>query len=299
MPVKVLKNIVRIQREFLWGGVGGGRKINWVKWSLVCQPKENEGLGVRDVCLMNLSLLAKWRWMLLCGEKALWKEILVERYGILVGSKLDGGDKVCPRNASKWWKDIVNLDKREEEVWFNEAIERCVGDGTSTSFWKVVWRGKVSFKDKYNRLFFISTQQDAMVGEMRVESANGGSWFFSWRHRLFVREEHLLDSLLGDLNGVEINNVEDVWRWNLEGGRVFTVKSMYVKLEEKRRVDGNLSEGERYIFRHIWKAGALFKVTTFFWKALIDRIPTICNLEIRHCLPPDIGSNCVWCMSAP
>lgn len=78
MPVKVWKNIVGIQREFLWSGVGGGRKINWVKWSLVCQPKENEGLGVRDVCLMNLSLLGKWRWMLLCGEKTLWKEILVE-----------------------------------------------------------------------------------------------------------------------------------------------------------------------------------------------------------------------------
>jgi len=79
MPVKVRKKIVRIQREFLWGGVEGGRKINWVKWSVVCQPKECGGLGVKDVCLMNLSLLAKWHWRLLHGENGLWKELFEER----------------------------------------------------------------------------------------------------------------------------------------------------------------------------------------------------------------------------
>lgn len=61
MLVKVWRRLVRVQREFLWGEVGGGRKINWVKWSKVCQPKEKGGLGIRDIRLANLSLLAKWR----------------------------------------------------------------------------------------------------------------------------------------------------------------------------------------------------------------------------------------------
>jgi len=59
MSVKVWRRLVRIQMEFLWGRVGGGRKINWVKWSKVCQPKEKGGLGIRDIKLVNLSLLAK------------------------------------------------------------------------------------------------------------------------------------------------------------------------------------------------------------------------------------------------
>jgi hypothetical protein len=46
LPNKVWKKIVRIQREFLWGGVKGGRKINWVKWSVVCREKSKGGLGV-------------------------------------------------------------------------------------------------------------------------------------------------------------------------------------------------------------------------------------------------------------
>ena len=50
---------MRIQRELLWGGVGGGRKINWVEWSKVSQSKDKDGLGIRDIRLVNLSLLAK------------------------------------------------------------------------------------------------------------------------------------------------------------------------------------------------------------------------------------------------
>lgn len=61
-------------------------------------------------------------------------------------------------------------------------------------------------------------------------------------------------------------------------------------------MDGALSEGERFVFRNIWKAGVPSKASAFVWKALLDRIPTRRNFEIRHCLLPDIGSSCVWCL---
>lgn len=100
MPVKVRRNIVIIQREFLWGGVGGGKKISWVKWETVCQHKRNGGLGVKDIRVMNVSLLAKWRWRLLDGERTLWKEVLAEKYGPCVGRLLDRDDYSCPRVSS-------------------------------------------------------------------------------------------------------------------------------------------------------------------------------------------------------
>jgi hypothetical protein len=53
MSVVVIKKITRIQREFLWGGVKGGRKISWVKWKNVCMPRSQGGLGVRDVGKVN------------------------------------------------------------------------------------------------------------------------------------------------------------------------------------------------------------------------------------------------------
>jgi hypothetical protein len=37
MPNKVWRRLVKIQRDFLWGGPRGGRKLCWVKWRVVCQ----------------------------------------------------------------------------------------------------------------------------------------------------------------------------------------------------------------------------------------------------------------------
>jgi hypothetical protein len=212
---------------------------------------------------------------------------------------LGGGEELCPINASKWWKDVVNLDKRGEEDWLNEEIERRVGDGASTPFWKVAWRGEVPFIYKYNRLFSISTQQEAMVEDMWEVNEDGGRWAFRWRRRLFVWEENLLTNLMGELDGFIWNNVGDKWRWKLGGEDVFTVKSLYTKLEEGERVNGFITEGEKLVFRKIWKTEVPSKVATFVWKALLDRIPTRVNLEIRRCLPPDIARNCVWCGLVP
>jgi hypothetical protein len=77
MPVKVWKEVVKIQREFLWCGLETKRKISWVNWETVTKPKCDGGLGVRDVRRVNLSLLAKWRWKLLSQEQEMWKTVIV------------------------------------------------------------------------------------------------------------------------------------------------------------------------------------------------------------------------------
>jgi hypothetical protein len=80
MPVKVMKMVIRIQREFIWGGVGGGWKICWVSWRKICLPRAKGGLGVKDVKVVNLSLLAKWKWRILQEDLPLWKVVLKEKY---------------------------------------------------------------------------------------------------------------------------------------------------------------------------------------------------------------------------
>jgi len=153
MPVKVWRKIVKIQRDFLWGGARGGRKLCWVKWKVVCQPRSNGGLGVRDIRLVNFSLLAKWRWRLLNNEEGLWKEVLVEKYGLRVGNLLVEENGAWPRFISKWWKDIAHLEEVGGERWFNTEVVRKAGIGNSTSFWKDPWRGATPFCRKYPRLF--------------------------------------------------------------------------------------------------------------------------------------------------
>jgi len=126
MPSKVWRKVVRIQREFLWGGVEGGRRISWVKWKVVCPPKGDGGLRVRDVRVVNLSLLAKWRWRLLQKGSPFWKVVLREKYGVGVGVPLLSGGSTCPNYASRWWKDVSNLGDGDGLNWKSPAPSKVV-----------------------------------------------------------------------------------------------------------------------------------------------------------------------------
>ncbi|GAU41880.1 hypothetical protein TSUD_367450 [Trifolium subterraneum] len=81
MPAKVWRQLVKIQRNFLWEGLSNRSKTCWVKWDDICRPKNEVGFCIRDLRLVNTSLLAKWRWKFLSHEEEVWKEIVKARYG--------------------------------------------------------------------------------------------------------------------------------------------------------------------------------------------------------------------------
>ncbi|KAK2416870.1 hypothetical protein QL285_039222 [Trifolium repens] len=117
----VWRELVKIQRKFLWGSVSNRVKTCWVKCEDVCRLKKEAGLGIRDLRLVNKSLLAKWRWKLLFQESEPWKEIVTARYGAGVISKRLLGDIDSPRCASSWWRDLCQFDN--DECWFSSAVK--------------------------------------------------------------------------------------------------------------------------------------------------------------------------------
>ncbi|KAI5414481.1 hypothetical protein KIW84_040109 [Lathyrus oleraceus] len=44
-PKCVIQDIIKIQRDFLRGGDLEKRKVAWIRWDLVCKPKDQGGLG--------------------------------------------------------------------------------------------------------------------------------------------------------------------------------------------------------------------------------------------------------------
>jgi len=79
----------------------------------VCQPKDKGGLEVRDIRMVNVSLLAKWRWRLLNGENMLWKEVLIAKYGNNIGELVHGLGDVMTSISPRWLKDIMNIEVME------------------------------------------------------------------------------------------------------------------------------------------------------------------------------------------
>jgi hypothetical protein len=125
MPVKIWREVVRIQRKFLWGGLSNKNKMCWVKWSEICKPKKEGGLGIKDLRLMNSSLLSKWRWKLLLDGDDMWKKVILAKYGVRAMGKATLAVEDFGVGASVWWRDICRVDSGWG--WFSQSVNKIVG----------------------------------------------------------------------------------------------------------------------------------------------------------------------------
>ncbi|KAL6516895.1 hypothetical protein OROHE_018183 [Orobanche hederae] len=174
IPAKTLSEIVRLQRNFLWGGREGPNKLSWVKWGIICKSKEEGGLGVKDLGLFNKALLGKWAWRFLNERECLWVRVVESRYGREWGRGEEILVEGVRRRWSGWWKDIVRTTFGAEGGWFEARVKRVVGEGDRTLFWEDVWAGEIPLKLKYPRLFQLSESK----GE-RVPAQKRYAWAWS------------------------------------------------------------------------------------------------------------------------
>ena len=60
IPKGVALRLEKIQRDFLWGGLGEEFKFHLVNWKQLCTTIRSGGLGIRNLVLFNQALLGKW-----------------------------------------------------------------------------------------------------------------------------------------------------------------------------------------------------------------------------------------------
>ncbi|GKV16244.1 hypothetical protein SLEP1_g26913 [Rubroshorea leprosula] len=225
-PKQVILLLTKIQRNFLWGGREGNRKIAWVKWDNICKSKLEGGIGVKELSKFNLALLGKWRWRLLVEKEALWKQVLEAKYRMDRRIAWEGGK--WRGSVSKWWKELWELDGAigGREGWFKEGVVKKVGEGKDTLFWHEIWAGDKPLKEKYSRLFSLSRDKDAVITDMG--SWNNKEWMWNWRWRrcLFAWETNLLQELLSLLQRIQLTEGEDdKWVWKYDPKSSYTVRS--------------------------------------------------------------------------
>ena len=75
----------KLQRDFLWSGINGDSKFHLVKWAKVCKPMQVGGLGIRRLRSFNFALLGKWFWRYVLETNALWRWVIVVKYGNVWG----------------------------------------------------------------------------------------------------------------------------------------------------------------------------------------------------------------------
>ena len=129
---RIALKLVSLQRNFLWRGDQGHKKIPWVKWEVICLPKEDGGLGVKDISNFNTALMGRWVWALSSNHNQLWARILLSKYG--GWSDLSSGrDKSW---HSQWWRDLRKIYQQPEFSIIQQQMVWKVGGGEKIKFWK-------------------------------------------------------------------------------------------------------------------------------------------------------------------
>ena len=60
IPASTAHQAVRIMKDFLWNSNKSGNGVHWVNWDEIGLPKQEQGLGIRPLRVMNEELKTKW-----------------------------------------------------------------------------------------------------------------------------------------------------------------------------------------------------------------------------------------------
>lgn len=120
-------------------------KIPWVNWDDVCKSKSRGGLEVKDLWMINFSLLMKWKCRLLLEDSRLWRDILIARYEGIFTFSYSGCMVRGLHSSLSWWKDISLLRTKEKcsSYWFSKGIARKMGSDIQTFFLEDLWLGNI------------------------------------------------------------------------------------------------------------------------------------------------------------
>ncbi len=66
--------------QFWWDHYDRKKKAHWVKWSKLCETKEEGGIGFRDIKVFNQALLAKQGWRFLQNPQSLVHQVFKNKY---------------------------------------------------------------------------------------------------------------------------------------------------------------------------------------------------------------------------
>ncbi|GKB87372.1 RNA-directed DNA polymerase, eukaryota, partial [Tanacetum coccineum] len=279
VPNSVLASMEALRREFFYGAQSNEKKITWVNWPKVLSAKKHGGLGVSSFFALNRALLVKWAWRFISNDNSLWYRVISAIHGPSVQVR-------SPTPCSPWYsivREIQNLKNKGVDLLSH--CKKRVGNGMHTKFWHDIWIGDQKLCCVFPRLFALEEDKDCYVA-----SKFHGSVDLSFRRAARGGVEAQQFAQLRDmLDTVILSNLEDRWRWDLNGSGSFRVCDVRNLLDEFF-----LPKDER-VTR--WVKCIPIKINVFAWRVSLDRLPTRLNLIRRGVQVPSTA--CPICTSYP
>uniref|UniRef100_A0A2N9FL13 Reverse transcriptase zinc-binding domain-containing protein n=1 Tax=Fagus sylvatica TaxID=28930 RepID=A0A2N9FL13_FAGSY len=257
--MSVARRIEKLQRDFLWGGMGDEHKYHLVNWQKICATLQHGGLGIRNLSIFNKALLGKWLWRYGAEHEALWRRVVDSKYGSRWGGWCSHRVHV-PYGVGLWKFIRAGWDSFSRHSAFK------VGDGSRVKFWLDTWCGNQPFRDSFPELFRLTRVPDASAADHLQILGSSHHWDIIFSRQAQDWELETVTALMELLYSYPIQwGSLDALYWRPSSHKVFTVRSYYSCLVQPSR--------SFFPWKSVWKS----KVPTMpFLARLMESLLTIC-----------------------
>ena len=275
LPKSVACRIEKLQRDFLWGGIGDEHKYHLVNWHQVCTPLQYGGLGIRNLSTFNKALLGKWLWRYGADHEALWRRVVDSKYGSQWGGWCS--HRVHAPYGVGLWKFI-------RACWddFSRHSAFKIGDGSRVKFWCDTWCGDQPLRDSFPNLYRLARVPDASVADHLQLLGPSHHWDVTFSRQVQDWELEMVSAFRELLYSYPIRRGSlDEMCWRPSSRKIFTVRSYHLLLSQPSQ--------SSFPWKSVWKAKVPTRVAFFTWTAALERILTVDNLRKRRVIIVD------WC----
>ena len=189
-----------------------------MKWSELCKPKTQGGMGFKDLSLFNDALFAKQTWRLLHDKSSLFYHAFKAKYF----PNTSVMEAKIPANSSYAWKSIMkgsNVIKR--------GAKWRIGSSRSVHIWGENWLAKSGHSKVLSP--WVEGRGVSLVADLIDPTIK------EWK-------VNVIDNLFYDFEAAIIKNMplcktiqDDILIWPFNPNGVYSVKSKYRYLHEQQQ----------------------------------------------------------------
>ncbi|XP_057443227.1 uncharacterized protein LOC130735144 [Lotus japonicus] len=259
LPVGLCNHIESMISRFWWGSKQGERKIHWVKWDSLCQPKRDGGMGFRSFKAFNDALLAKQGWRLSTCKDSLVYKCLKARYF----PRSNYIDASVGTLASYTWRSI------QQAAWVvRKGSFWRIGDGMTVRIWEDNW---------------LPTQQGFKVWSPKPNGCITSHVYELINHATGTWESELIQQIFLPFEALQIQNIpltsrgcEDTMVWAATPKGYFSVQSAYhcIRRWKHQEICSSSSEITDGVWQRLWNLKVVPRFSHFLWKVLKGIVPT-------------------------
>ncbi|CAN6253863.1 unnamed protein product [Urochloa humidicola] len=266
LPVTVREALDARRRAFLWTGTetcSGAQCL--IAWDKVRLPREEGGLGVKDLSTQNHCLLMKFVHRFLGSDDPPWKRWVQHNLTRCLGD----------RRPNSYLARLIH----DELPRYRSITSVLIGDGKTTSFWMDHWTGSAPLYEVFPSLFSHST--DPHCSLLSVLSVG-----IRLQNRLTLAARRELSSLQTILNSVQLSATADQRVILTQPPTTYSSRKAYMLLHHT----GVRDEGACVI----WSTNLPSRVKVFSWLLYNSRLQTRANLYHKNIRARE-ESNCQRC----